>query len=128
MTGDLLERTRRNGIGFVTGSTGCGKTTLARLAARAHGSQWSILDLREASADQAAQRLDLALGALSSASGSAGIILDDLNEIEDPQARRALSRLLSTLRRRDILCLITAYRKPSTRTFSELGIRRNHTS
>jgi hypothetical protein len=33
-----------------------------------------------------------------------------------------LFRFLSTLHRRDILCLITAYRKPSTRVFSELGI------
>jgi hypothetical protein len=82
---DLLDRTLRNGIGFVSGSTGCGKTIVVRLAARAHGSQWSILDLRGASAEQAAQRLDLALGALS-VSGSAGIILDDFNEIEDPRA------------------------------------------
>jgi energy-coupling factor transporter ATP-binding protein EcfA2 len=121
VTIDLLAEARRSGIGFITGSTGCGKTTVARLTARAHGSQWSIVDLRDASAEQTAQRLDLALGALG-LSGSAGIILDDLNEIEVPQARRALSRFLSTLRRRDILCLMTAYRKPSSRAFSELGV------
>jgi hypothetical protein len=117
----LLAGVRLTGIGFVTGSTGCGKTIVARLTARAHGSGWSVLDLRDASAEQIVQRLDLALGALSP-SGSAGIILDDFNEIEDPQARRALSRFVSTLRRRDILCLITAYRKPSSRSFSELGV------
>jgi hypothetical protein len=121
ITAVLLARAQRYGIGFVTGSTGCGKTTVARLTARVHGSQWNILDLRDASAEQTSQRLDLALGALGR-SDSAGIILDDLNEIEDRHARRALSRFLSTLRRRDILCLITAYRKPSTRSFSELGI------
>ncbi len=121
VTACVVAEARRNGIGFLTGSTGCGKTTVARLAARAHGLQWDILDLRDASAEQTAQRLDLALGALGP-SGTAGVILDDLNEIEDPQARRALSRFLSTMRRRDMLCLITAYRKPSSRAFSELGV------
>lgn len=121
VTTAFLETGRRNGIGFVTGSTGCGKTIVARLTARVHGAQWNILDLRDASAELVSQRLDLALGALGS-SGAAGIILDDLNEIEDPQARRALIRFLASLRRRDILCLITAYRKPSARALSELGV------
>jgi hypothetical protein len=69
------------------------------------------------------QRLELALGSLS-LSNPAGIILDDLNEIEDPTVRRTLSRFLAALRRRDALCLITCYREPSARAFSELGIDR----
>lgn len=121
LTGDLLRRTRRNGTAFVSGSTGCGKTTLARLTTRAENSLWCILDLRDNSAEQIAQRLDFSLGALG-ASGYLGIILDDLNEIEDPRARRALARFLSGLHRRDMLCLITAYRQPSSRALSELGL------
>ena len=121
LTRDLSERTRRNGTTFVSGSTGCGKTTVARLTARADETLWRILDLRENSADQIVQRLDVAIGALGTA-GCRGMILDDLNEIEDPVVRRAVARFLAALRRRDMLCLITAYRQPSNRALSELGL------
>jgi hypothetical protein len=124
VTRDLLQRTRENGAVFVTAGTGCGKTTVARLTARAESSPWCILDLRDSSAELIAQRLDHSLGALG-ASRYHGIILDDLNEIEDPGARRALARFLSALRRRDMLCLITAYRQPSSRALSELGLSEN---
>lgn len=121
LTGDLFDRARRNGAAFATGSTGCGKTTVARLATRVDAASWCILDLRENSADQIIQRLDVAVGALGAANYR-GIILDDLNEIEDPSARRAVARFLSALRRRDMLCLITAYSQPSSRALSELGL------
>lgn len=124
VTRDLLQRSQRNGTAFVTGSTGCGKTTVARLTTRVESSPWCILDLRDNSGEQIAQRLDFSLGALG-AFGYRGIILDDLNEIEDPSARRALARFLSALRRRDMLCLITAYRQPSSRALSELGLDEN---
>ena len=124
VTRDLFERMRQNGAAFVIGGTGCGKTTVARLTARVESSPWCILDLRDNSAEQIAERLDYSLGALG-ASSYRGIILDDLNEIEDPDASRALARFLSALRRRDILCLITAYRQPSSRALSELGLNEN---
>jgi len=124
LTRDLLQRTRQHGAVFVIGGTGCGKTTVARLTTRVENSLWCILDLRDNSAEQIAQRLSYALGALR-ASSYRGIILDDLNEVEDPDARRALALFLSTLRRRDMLCLITAYRQPSSRALSELGLNEN---
>ena len=124
LTRDLLVRSRRNGTAFVTGSTGCGKTTVARLTTRADEASWCILDLRENSADQIVQRLDITAGALGAANYR-GIILDDLNEIEEPVVQRSLARFLSALRRRDTLCLITAYSQPSTRALSGLGLDEN---
>jgi tetratricopeptide (TPR) repeat protein len=124
VTRNLLQLTRQNGVAFVTGGTGCGKTTVARLTTRAESSPWCVLDLRENSAEQIAQRLEDSLGSLG-ASSYRGIILDDLNEIEDPIVRRALARFLSALGRRDMLCLITAYRRPSSRTLSEIGLNEN---
>jgi hypothetical protein len=121
VTVNVLDKARRHGIGIVTGSSGCGKTTVARLTARRHASDWRLLDLRDTSAEQSTQRLDEALAALGTLT-TGGVILDDLNEMEDPHARLALIRFLSGLRRRDILCIITAYRKPSTRALSELGV------
>ena len=91
VTRDLLERTRRHGATFVIGGTGCGKTTAARLTTRMESSPWCILDLRDNSAEEISRRLDYSLGALG-ASSYRGIILDDLNEIEDSGARRALAR------------------------------------
>jgi hypothetical protein len=121
VTADILGKTLRHGVGILTGSSGCGKTTAARLAAHGRASDWRLLDLRDSSAEQSAQRLDEALAALGSLRNG-GVILDDLNEIEDPHVRVALIRFLLALRRRDMLCIITAYRKPSTRAFSELGV------
>jgi len=121
VTRELLGRVRQNGAAFVIAGTGCGKTTVARLTARMEGSPWCVLDLRDNPAEQIAQRLDRSLGVLAG-STYRGVILDDLNEIEDPGARRGLAQFLSALRRRDMLCLITAYRQPSSRALSELGL------
>lgn len=119
----ILQRARSDQVAVITGSTGSGKTILARLAGRNQGGSWHLLDLRNASPTETAQRLNFALGSLRH-SDPTGIILDDLNEIEESGPRRALSRLLSGLKRRDALCLITAYRPPSARVYSDLGIDR----
>jgi hypothetical protein len=123
LVGHLLLKTRQHGIAFVTGGTGRGKTLLCRLAARSHGGGWHLLDLRDAEAPETVQRLELALGSLAT-SNLPGMIVNDLNHIEDPALRRALSRLVLALRRRDALCVVTAYREPSARALSELGIDR----
>jgi hypothetical protein len=58
LANDILNRTKRIGIAFVTGGTGVGKTILARLAARCEGGRWYIVDLRDASA---AEMIDVLL-------------------------------------------------------------------
>ena len=117
---DILGRVNRSGIAFVTGGTGLGKTILVRLSARLQGGTWYVVDLRDASAVELAERIHQTIAGLSSASPN-GVILDDLNELEDPLVRRNLNRLILALKRRDGLCLITAYREPSARALSELG-------
>ena len=59
---NVLAEGRKSGIVILTGSTGMGKTMIARLTARHQGGAWSVLDLRGLSAEEAAHRLDLALG------------------------------------------------------------------
>ena len=117
---DILGCVNRNGVAFVTGGTGLGKTILVRLSARLQGGTWYVVDFRDASAAETAERLHQTIAGLSSASPS-GIILDDLNEVEDALVRRNVNRLILALKRRDALCLITAYREPSARALSELG-------
>jgi hypothetical protein len=118
----VLDRARTQSAAILTGSTGSGKTILARLTAR-KSDQWDLVDFRNVPTDETIERLELALGELGQSSRG-GVILDDLNEIEDPKVLRALSRFLAALRRRDALCLITCYREPSARAISELGIDR----
>jgi hypothetical protein len=119
---DLIgKRTRANGVAFVVGGTGLGKTTLARLAARTGDGLWHVLDLRNASAQETVEKINLAVGPIA-ALKSSGVICDDFNEVEDPTVRRAFVRLLASLRRRDSLCIVTSYREPSARARADLGL------
>jgi hypothetical protein len=121
---DVLRIVQTQGISLVTGSTGAGKTTVARLTAHLQSGVWHVLDFRGLSAEATTERLKISLGSLASLN-SDGVILDDLNEIEDVHVRRALAHFLAALRRRDQLCIATAYRAPSVRAFSEVGIERS---
>lgn len=121
LTSKLLERLCKNGVVVITGSTGSGKTVLARQIAQEHGGDWLRLDLREANGGVAVQRLEQALAALGTVA-AAGILVDDCNAIEDPVARRAAAKFISAVRRRDGLCVVTAYTAPSNRALAELGI------
>lgn len=114
---------RECGVAFVSGSTGSGKTLLTRLTARLRGGRWQLIDVRNIGPDLVGQRLELALGALPP--DTAGVILDDFNEIEELTACHALGCFLRGLQRRDAPCLITAYCEPSARVISELGLDRS---
>lgn len=79
-----LDETRRAaGLVFATGATGLGKSLLARLVAAPTDSQWAIVDFRNLSPADTSARLQLLIGELA-ASSATSIILDDLNEIDDP--------------------------------------------
>jgi len=109
-----------SGVVFVSGGSGMGKTIAARLAARSTGREWSILDLRNLDTSAAAARLTESLSQLSTTLG--GVIIDDLNQLDDPVVARAFAIFLNALRRRDQLCCATLYRRPSVRSLSELGV------
>jgi hypothetical protein len=123
LTEKLADSARRHGIIFLSGSTGVGKTVVARLAGRQVGTAWSILDFRDQTAAESHSRLRLALGSLSAIERT-GLILDDLNEMEAPAVRRALAHLKAAMSRQDVLCLVTAYLEPTARTLAELGLDR----
>ena len=50
------------------------------------------------------------------------MLLDDLNEIDDPGVCDALTRLLSIVRRTNTVCVITAYNQPSGRSLAQAGL------
>lgn len=100
------------GAVFVTGGTGLGKSLTCRLVAGSAGGDWSIVDFRDLNAADAAARLAMLIGEIT-AKRPSGVIIDDLNEVDDPRVRDQLSRVLASLARRDATAIVTAYRAPA---------------
>jgi hypothetical protein len=103
---------RASGLAIASGATGLGKSLAARLLASQADGQWSIVDFRNVAPADSAMRLSQLLGELAAAPPM-HLILDDLNEIDDPAVRDALLRVLTSLRRRDCTAIVTTYRAPT---------------
>jgi hypothetical protein len=112
----LVDRARdalnAHSLGILTGSTGLGKTIIARFAAAQDGGNWRLVDLRGLAGVTIADRLTAVLASLSDIDAG-GLILDDLDKWSDDSVRRSLSRLLGALRRRKLSCLVTSHSEPS---------------
>lgn len=121
-TRDVAGIIRQFGGVLLTGATGKGKTTVARLASLQFPMLiWKVLDCRDLREAECINRLDAAFRAANSGSVNA-IVFDDLNEIEIPSVARAFIRLRNLLLRRDGAFIVTAYRDLSAKTGSILGI------
>jgi hypothetical protein len=117
---DLIDAARRAcGLAVAAGATGLGKSLAARLVATKSGGSWSIADFRNLPTAETATRLTHLQGELT-ASPITHVILDDLNEIDDPAVRDALARVLASLRRRDATAIVTSYRAPAHTTLRQL--------
>jgi hypothetical protein len=117
----VIARLRAHGAAIITGSSGRGKTIIARLASRELSNEIRIVDLRNASSSEAITQLRQASRELPGIRPRA-VLLDDLNEIDDPGVCDALARLLSITRRTDAVCIITAYNQPSGRSLTQAGL------
>lgn len=110
------------GTAWLHGPTGMGKTTLAAQLARGRGGDWHVLDLRNVSKEVAVERINAARQHVAGASAIAGLILDDLNPVHQPDLEGSLTELKAALERRDAQCLVTAYQKPGMRLSRALGL------
>jgi hypothetical protein len=106
---------------ILLGGSGLGKSLLAREVAGKRTGGFVTIDLREVDAGEAARRLGLTLGRIGTLNFDC-LIFDDFNKMEDGQARTAFGRCLQALHRRDRTAIITAYRRPSQKTLTELGL------
>ena len=109
-----------HGLGILTGSTGLGKTMIARFAAAQDGGNWRLVDLRDLSGASIADRLTAVLASLSDIDAG-GLVLDDLDSWGDDAVRRLLQRLVGALRRRSLRCVITSHTEPTLSFMVDIG-------
>lgn len=103
------------------GSTGLGKTLLARTVTAHLKKTFALIELRDLDSNDIPQRLDPLVPHLHNLKVDA-IIFDDLNHLENPSVKASFGRVLASLRRRDQFALVTCYRGPSASVSSNLAI------
>ncbi|WP_123645924.1 ATP-binding protein [Lysobacter enzymogenes] len=111
---------QRHGVCIITGSTGMGKSTVARLSARHIGCDLQVVDLRDSSPDLLPHRLR-SLADLVENESFGGLLLDDINELEDSRVQVAVAKLLRGLRRHRKPVFATSYRSLSLRARAAIG-------
>ncbi|WLC19331.1 ATP-binding protein [Bradyrhizobium diazoefficiens] len=109
------------GCVFLVGGSGLGKSLLAREVAGRLIAGFITIDVRDVGEGEAARRLGLALGRIGALDFDC-LIFDDFNHIEDGKARLGFGRCMQALARRDRRAIVTAYRRPSNRALTELGL------
>lgn len=116
---ELAPTASRNGILFIVGGSGKGKSTLARLVARSVGQDWTQIDFRGQDASSCNNRLSLAIANARASRGC--FILDDVPIELDAAIETLLAVFARLVRSQDKLIIITTNSRPSARVLSLLG-------
>lgn len=120
----LVERVgsalRTASFGLLHGGSGMGKTALARLAARAVGGHWNVLDLRYRSQEEAGEQL--LRYARRPTDGRRGLIADDVPDIHALEEGSRLVRAIGIVVERGDPLILTSYRQPTAGGRLVLGI------
>ena len=111
------------GVGVLVGGSGLGKSIVSRAVAVARLGAFSIVDFRNADADETCRRLNMVFAHIGGLPPSA-LILEDLNHIDDTGVTLSLARVVEALRRRYRKTLIICYQQPSLRALTEIGLNR----
>lgn len=110
------------GVSWLHGSSGLGKTTLALLIARRQNAAWQFADLR----DLKGNSLRLTLARLATAfgtSGARGLILDDLPPDLDNAGILAMRRVARAVAEADGLLVVTSTKPPAPTLKNSLGVK-----
>lgn len=110
----------RNGILWLHGSTGLGKTTFARILANSAGGGWSGLGLRGFDSRQTQQALKIITGLLPR-NKPTGLVIDDLEVGAGNDTVDALQGLLSLALRLDVPIVVTSSVPAPSRVAFTLG-------
>lgn len=115
-----LVQLHRQQLLFLVGGSGMGKTLAARLIATEHGGRWFMVDFRDLPVQEVRRRLEVTFAQLALIQAD-GIVLDDLNELEDPGVSRQTARVVAAIKRQNAACIVTSYRQPSIAVSDCLG-------
>ena len=122
---ELTERAPQAAITWLYGANGVGKSTLAKLMARAHGGSWLVCDFRPFAAD-ADSRGAVAvwrelMAALASGPPPNGIVLDDVSSRAIELIKSRLAGLAAAVKIRGAKIIITSNHTPSAALLVEIG-------
>ena len=102
-----------NGVCWISGAAGMGKTVASRILAHSVGGNWASVNLRGQSHEQVKQVLFRSADSLKDF-GLKGLIVDDLGWVADPNVLDALCYLIFFSKRSDVLLVLNSADLPST--------------
>lgn len=118
---EAQEKLTAAGICLIVGSSGMGKSHVARHVAGDAGKSYHVIDFRNIQGDEAVSRMAVLISRMG-AMNTQNIILEDFNCLHEPRLLVNAAALFSASDRRDIKLILTCYEEPSGRTLSHTGI------
>ena len=120
----IKTRLKNEGICFVVGPTGTGKSILTMLVASKFPDRRYWVDLRDIKPMEARNRLKQVFVLLAELC-PATLMLEDLNCLADRSVQVALNEVIEVATRRDMRIVITGYENPTASTLNVLGTDTN---
>ena len=118
---DVADALNHYGAAVLIGTSGVGKSTVARAVAACRTRPFFLLELRHMDPNETRRRLDMVLARLGGLPPSM-LILDDLNHLDDNYVLSSVARIVEASRRRDRDILVTCYLRPSPTALSQLHL------
>lgn len=110
-----------HGTVFLIGSSGVGKSSLARALARQRALDFLIVDFRRTDLGETIARLQITIGIAGNAE-YAGVILDDIACLDDPRVRDLMGVLRGATLRNGKPLIISANLAPTAVTLGDLAL------
>ena len=116
----IEDRLRTFGACFVFGASGVGKSSVSQAVAERVGEKYFSVDFRSTATEETRNRLEVLLSRLGGIHAQL-IILEDLNQLNDPGLAALTARVFEALSRRDIAVITTSYTAPTPKALSTVG-------
>ena len=102
-----------DGLCWIAGAAGMGKTVAARVLAHKNGGDWASINLRGQSGEQVARVLIQAADSMKDFD-LRGLIVDDLGWVTEPLVLDSLHYLVNTANRTDVLLVLNSSDSPTS--------------